>query len=169
MIPPTSRVHPNKWRQPIFASTSDCSEDEGTRGTDSETHDSSVSACSDTLTMKSSCSSLNTSQDLLLDPDASIRNLFVKLSACNTSAECLKAARADGSPRLSPRRYHTTEVNLHNWLKKHGMKLSKDRSAAYGPNVLRSASAQLPHQLENAMFQTSGRDPAGLTTDISFG
>jgi hypothetical protein len=28
------------------------------------------------------------------------------------------------------RRYHATEANLHNWLKKHGLKLSKDRPAA---------------------------------------
>ena len=34
---------------------------------------------------------------------------------------------ANGSTqKFIARRYHTTEANLHNWLKKHGLKLSKD-------------------------------------------
>ena len=50
--------------------------------------------------MKSRCSSLNSSQALLLAPDASMRNLSCSdrrhlTFRRNTSAECLKAAQAD--------------------------------------------------------------------------
>lgn len=38
---------------------------------------------------------------------------------------------ANGSTqKFIARRYHTTEANLHNWLKKHGLKTSRQRSAS---------------------------------------
>src|SRR6202047_5250983 len=39
----------------------------------------------------------------------------------------IESLLANGSTqKFIARRYHTTEANLHNWLKKHGLKLSKD-------------------------------------------
>ena len=38
---------------------------------------------------------------------------------------------ANGSTqKFIARRYHTTEANLHNWLKKHGLKTSRQRSVS---------------------------------------
>jgi hypothetical protein len=40
----------------------------------------------------------------------------------------IESLLASGSTqKFIVRRYHTTEANLHNWLKKHGLKLSKSR------------------------------------------
>jgi hypothetical protein len=67
------------------------------------------------------------------------RSLFSDLGAlCRDPGERFDYVGAAAGRRMNlsaafetlARRYHTTEANLHNWLKKHGLKLSKDRPAA---------------------------------------
>jgi hypothetical protein len=56
----------------------------------------------------------------------------------------IESLLANGSTqKFIARRYHTTEANLHNWLKKHGLKLSKEELRGLALSSPRAVPARL--------------------------